>query len=378
MFRKEPIVGSIPDVTAVQNAASDITIFTVSDTATPAGNLIVTAVNSSNPLLAPVANVQFGGSGGTRLMIVIPSRDQVGMATITVRVTNAAKVWSERTFNLTVLPTPAPVRTSHLSVLKTHRKEPADAVVTTSDAERRVVIEKNKPTPIIPLIVEHFHPDWVTITFETLNPGLIPAGNIFFGGSGKTRTVFILPAPDQTGESRVTINAKDIRGRKATTTFLLTVCETVEPGLAIPEIKIDFGNSGPTVLISYASEDAVEARKLYSKLAEDDLTPWMDKIDIDAGEDWDRRIRSAIKRSDFVIVCVSHTILNKRGYIQKEIKLVLDRVSEIPPDDIFLIPLRLEDCVVPEELSKYHYVDWFSDDGYERLVRSIRKEFQKI
>lgn len=103
----------------------------------------------------------------------------------------------------------------------------------------------------------------------------------------------------------------------------------------------------------------------------------MDKQDIDPGQDWDRAIRNAIKESDFVILCVSRKIRDKRGYIQREIKLILNRLEEIPTGDIFMIPLRLEDCAVPEELAKYQYVDWFREDGYARLVRAMWNQWEK-
>ncbi|NIO68956.1 MAG: TIR domain-containing protein [Anaerolineae bacterium] len=42
------------------------------------------------------------------------------------------------------------------------------------------------------------------------------------------------------------------------------------------------------------------------------------------GEKWELAIQKAIRRSDFFLVCLSANSIDKRGWIQKEIKQVLD------------------------------------------------------
>ena len=74
-----------------------------------------------------------------------------------------------------------------------------------------------------------------------------------------------------------------------------------------------------------------------------------------------------------VIVCLSRESINKKGYVQKEIKYALDVADEQPEDAIFLIPLRLEPCKIPDRLSRWHCVDFFAERGFERLMRSLRR-----
>jgi hypothetical protein len=57
--------------------------------------------------------------------------------------------------------------------------------------------------------------------------------------------------------------------------------------------------------------------------------------------------------------------------------MALDAAHETPSGSIFLIPVRLEDCRVPDELSRYQYVDWFSPDGPERLLQAIATELRQ-
>jgi hypothetical protein len=70
--------------------------------------------------------------------------------------------------------------------------------------------------------------------------------------------------------------------------------------------------------------------------------------------------------------CLSQRSINKAGYVQKEIKFALDVADEQPEDTIFLIPLKLEECDVPERLSRWQWVNLFSANGYERLLKALR------
>ena len=79
-----------------------------------------------------------------------------------------------------------------------------------------------------------------------------------------------------------------------------------------------------------------------------------------------------MRNSDVVIVCLSNRAVNKAGYVQKEIRYALDVADEQPEGTIFLIPLRLEECEVPERLCSLQWVNLFEDNGYERLVQALR------
>ena len=59
------------------------------------------------------------------------------------------------------------------------------------------------------------------------------------------------------------------------------------------------------------------------------------------------------------------------GFVQKEIKFVLDVADEQPEGRIFIIPARLEDCKVPDRLSRWHWVNLFEDTGYDNLLCSL-------
>jgi hypothetical protein len=126
------------------------------------------------------------------------------------------------------------------------------------------------------------------------------------------------------------------------------------------------------IFLSYAREDEEKVESLYQKLSDAGFKPWMDKKDILPGERWEFSIRKAIRRSDFFLACLSANSVNRRGWIQKEIKGALDMWQEKLDSDIYLIPVRLADCRVPESLSDFQWVDLFEEGGWTRLMRAIQ------
>lgn len=128
----------------------------------------------------------------------------------------------------------------------------------------------------------------------------------------------------------------------------------------------------PRLFLSYAREDRAEAEHLYRKLQKAGLNPWMDTKDILPGEQWQVSIQNAIRSSDFFLACLSRRSVGKRGWIQKEIKRALDTWEEMLDSDIYLIPVRLEDCDVPDRLRGFQWVDLYADDGLDRLLAAIQ------
>ncbi len=118
-------------------------------------------------------------------------------------------------------------------------------------------------------------------------------------------------------------------------------------------------------------------RELYLRLKKDGVDAWLDKEKLLPGQDWELEIRKAVREADVVVVCLSKQF-NQAGFRQKEVRLALDTAMEKPEGEIFIIPARLEECDTLESLRKWHWVDLFEEDGYERLVRAMRARADKI
>ncbi len=128
----------------------------------------------------------------------------------------------------------------------------------------------------------------------------------------------------------------------------------------------------PRIFISYAREDRAIVDHLYENLSAAGFSPWMDQYGILPGEDWKYAIKQAIRSSDFFLACLSRNSTSKRGYLQREIRNALDVLEERLEGDIYLIPIRLEDCELPEPLTRFHSVDLFKENGWAQLLKAIR------
>ncbi len=127
------------------------------------------------------------------------------------------------------------------------------------------------------------------------------------------------------------------------------------------------------IFLCHSSGDKPAVRNLYQRLSGEGFDPWLDEENILEKQKLEFEIAKAVKNSDVVIVCLSHKAINKTGYVHKEIKYALDKADEQPEDTISLIPLKLEECDVPERLRHLHWIDFFEEKGYERLTISLQK-----
>ena len=132
------------------------------------------------------------------------------------------------------------------------------------------------------------------------------------------------------------------------------------------------------IFLSYAHADQVAVEKLYQQLSTAGFNPWMDCKDILPGENWDASIKNAIHTSDIFIFFLSPNSVDRRGYLQKEIKIALNNWEEKLDNDIYLIPAKLAECKVPEAVSKFQWVDLFRKDGPERLIAALTEGLKRL
>lgn len=132
------------------------------------------------------------------------------------------------------------------------------------------------------------------------------------------------------------------------------------------------------VFLCHASWDKPYVRDLYKRLVREGIDAWLDQEKLLPGQNWRVEIPKAVQEADVVVICLSNKSITKEGYIQKEIKFALDSAEEKPDGTIFLIPARIEDCPVPEKLSHWQWVDLFEENGYSRLLTSLRLRAEKV
>lgn len=137
----------------------------------------------------------------------------------------------------------------------------------------------------------------------------------------------------------------------------------------------------PRIFIAYAVEDSALADRLFAALDARGFAPWLDRRKLLPGQNWPRRIEEAIASSDFFIACFSRNSVRKRGAFQAEIRYALDCARRVPLDDVFLLPVRLDDCPVPARIQREtQYVDLFPgwDAGFARVIRIIECQMNLV
>lgn len=138
--------------------------------------------------------------------------------------------------------------------------------------------------------------------------------------------------------------------------------------------------SARSVFLAYVQEDAAQVERLYDALEERGFDPWFDRRKLMPGQNWPRSIEDALEATDFVIACFSRNSVSKKGGFQAEIRYALDCARRVPLDDVFLIPVRLDACVVPASIRReIQYIDLFPDweHGFRRIVTILTRQLRK-
>lgn len=133
------------------------------------------------------------------------------------------------------------------------------------------------------------------------------------------------------------------------------------------------------IFLGHASEDKPEVRDLHAQLKSKGFSPWLDAVDLIPGQNWRDEIPKAIKGAGVFLACLSKNSVAKQSYVQREFRYALAAYAERPPGSIYLIPVRLDDCEVPDirlselelNLRDLHWVDLFEPDGFDRLLQAI-------
>ena len=132
----------------------------------------------------------------------------------------------------------------------------------------------------------------------------------------------------------------------------------------------------PLVFLAYALEDRAKIKRLYRQLQKAGLEPWMDCQKLIPGQNWPRAIQQTIEVADFFVACFSKHAASKRGHFQGELALALEVATQFPEDEVFFIPLRLNECELPRRVAhSMHYIDLFPDwnGGVKKLIAALNR-----
>jgi hypothetical protein len=104
------------------------------------------------------------------------------------------------------------------------------------------------------------------------------------------------------------------------------------------------------VFISYVREDSIKVDRLQRTLEKAGVRVWRDTADLWPGEDWRVKIRHAITDDTLIfLACFSQwSFARKRSYQNEELALVIEQMRRRPPGEPWLIPVRFDDCDIPD------------------------------
>ena len=91
------------------------------------------------------------------------------------------------------------------------------------------------------------------------------------------------------------------------------------------------------VFLCHSSNDKPAVRELYQKLrAESWIQPWLDEEELYPGQDWNLKLEKAVEAADAIIVCLSKGSITKEGYVQRELRIVLDFADYKPEGTLYI------------------------------------------
>lgn len=135
------------------------------------------------------------------------------------------------------------------------------------------------------------------------------------------------------------------------------------------------------VFLSYSRKNSRKVNYFYKKLNEERwIKPWIDDKNLSTGEDWKNKIPDMIENDTHVVlVFLSNAALDKIGYFQSEMRIAVEKAKQMPEGEIFILPIRLEDCKIPYILNKYHCEDYYKNTkrSYSKILKSLEEKAKK-
>jgi hypothetical protein len=136
------------------------------------------------------------------------------------------------------------------------------------------------------------------------------------------------------------------------------------PGSPLPPGKI-------RIFLSYSWGDKDRVMQIHDLLEAVGAEPWIDREEIRGGVDWELSIKRQMRDSRRVIVFLSSASLQKAGYAWAEIRMAARIAEEQPEGTPFVIPVKLDDCLLPDLLGRWNCIELYRPDGESRLLEAL-------
>jgi hypothetical protein len=125
------------------------------------------------------------------------------------------------------------------------------------------------------------------------------------------------------------------------------------------------------IFLNYAEGDEARVREIYECLKARGEQPWMEEEDLQPGDDRELVKEQAIRNADMFLACLSSQAVDQAGTFRKDWQKALDVQEEKVEGDSFIIPVRLDDCPIPDAFERWHWVKLYEERGWEKLEKAI-------
>ena len=140
------------------------------------------------------------------------------------------------------------------------------------------------------------------------------------------------------------------------------------------------------VFLSYCRQDQVVARRVRDAIHHAGIDVWFDETDLQAGDEYDRKIASQIARSYFFIAIVSRqTLLPEHRYFRVEWRAAETQSRKAPFDLPYILPIAIDDTPVSENDDRlpasFHKVQWTRAPGGalpEAFVKTLVSAYRRM
>jgi TIR domain/Protein of unknown function (DUF3298) len=135
----------------------------------------------------------------------------------------------------------------------------------------------------------------------------------------------------------------------------------------------------PLIFVSYAKPDGDRVLPFFDHLTSQGLNLWIDVRCLKPGQNWDFEIRKALNKASLILIFISNNSYERRGYLQRELRLALDKRNEKLIDDIYVIPVLLDDdAPVPEQIQSLHFTRASNSNCNAEIEDAIRHQLTRL
>ncbi len=134
----------------------------------------------------------------------------------------------------------------------------------------------------------------------------------------------------------------------------------------------------PLLFISYATPDRERVLPYHDWLQTEGYETWIDCNQLLPGQNWDLEINRAIDRATLILAFVSENTIARRGYVQRELKIALDRLRDRLSDDIYIIPILLDDVPIPDDLKRIQAISSNEPNCRQKIASALQLQFERL